>query len=92
MVTVINRLTVTGDEAEFMRVLAQITDYMKRQPGFTGHQLYRSARNPNVFVEMGEWKDAADHQAAMRGEEFATHIKEIVKHATAEPDLFQQIQ
>jgi heme-degrading monooxygenase HmoA len=88
MVTVINRLKVTGDEAEFLRILGEITDYMKGRPGFVGHHLYRSVRNPEVFVEMGEWKDAADHQAAMRNAEFTDRVKELVKHASAEPDVF----
>lgn len=88
MVTVINRLTVTGDEDEFLRILTEITDYMKGRPGFVRHHLYRSVRNPEVFVEMGEWADAADHQAAMKGEEFASRVQELVKHASAEPDVF----
>jgi long-chain acyl-CoA synthetase len=90
MVTFINRFTVTGDEDEFLRALGKATDYMKSRPGFVGHHRYRSIRNPNVFVEMAEWKEAADHQAAMKGEAFTGLISEIVKHAKAEPDLFHE--
>jgi long-chain acyl-CoA synthetase len=91
MVTIINRLTVTGDEAEFLRILSEITAYMKSQPGFVGHHLYRSIRNPNVFIETGQWKDAADHQAAMKGPEFGKAIQQIIQHASAEPDLFEEV-
>jgi heme-degrading monooxygenase HmoA len=91
MVTVINRLTVTGDRDEFERILGELTAYMKRQPGFLSHHLYRSVRDPNVYVEFGEWRDAVDHQRAMKGEEFLSRVPEIMKHAKAEPDVFDSL-
>jgi quinol monooxygenase YgiN len=89
MVTVINRLTVTGDEAEFRRVLAEITAYMTAQPGFLSHRLYRSVRRPEVFVETAEWSEASAHRAAMLDPRFADWIGTLGKHAEAEPDVFQ---
>ncbi|MFE3323240.1 antibiotic biosynthesis monooxygenase family protein [Streptomyces sp. NPDC059176] len=91
MATVINRLRLTGDREEFERLLGSMTAYMKSRPGFVSHRLYRSARNPEVYVELAEWRDAADHQAALRSQEFQAHIPQLMKHAEAEPDVFEPV-
>src|SRR6185312_5465698 len=55
MVTLINEFTVTGDVAEFERVLAEFNAYMSALPGARGYRLLRSTRRPNIFVELADW-------------------------------------
>jgi heme-degrading monooxygenase HmoA len=92
MATVINRLKLTGDREEFERILGAMTAYMKRQPGFLSHRLYRSLRNPDVYVELAEWRDASDHQQAMQSQEFRDRIPQIMKHAEAQPDVLETLE
>ncbi|HEY8533038.1 MAG TPA: antibiotic biosynthesis monooxygenase family protein [Micromonospora sp.] len=92
MATVINRLTVTGDTEEFERILGKITEYMSAQPGFLGHTLYRSQRNPKVYVEIAHWASAEQHRAAMQGEGFRSQVKLLGAHAIPEPDVFVEVE
>ncbi|WP_328406278.1 AMP-binding protein (plasmid) [Streptomyces sp. NBC_00390] len=91
MVTVINRLTVSGDASEFERAISAITGYMKQQPGFIGHQLYRSRTNPQVYVETAEWTAAELHRKAMTADTFRNLVKDLGKVASAEPDVFEVV-
>jgi len=91
MVTFINRLTVTGSVEEFEELLDGITEYMTAQPGFQSRRLYRSSRNPQVFVEVAEWSDAAAHSAAMRNPAFGERVGKLRALATAEPDMFATV-
>ncbi|MER6687599.1 antibiotic biosynthesis monooxygenase family protein [Streptomyces minutiscleroticus] len=92
MITVINRLTVHGDVPTFEQVLKGITAHMSGQPGFIGHRLYRSLRNPQVFIETAQWTDAASHRAAMQAEAFQEKVKDLGGLATPEPDLFEILE
>ncbi|MEU0336030.1 antibiotic biosynthesis monooxygenase family protein [Streptomyces sp. NPDC006193] len=92
MATVINRLKVTGDRAEFERILGSMTAYMKRQPGFVAHRLYRSLRDADVYVELAEWREASDHRKAMQSREFQDLIPLIRKHAEAQPDVLEPLE
>jgi long-chain acyl-CoA synthetase len=92
MVTVINKLTVTGDDAEFIRVISGITEYMRAQPGFIEHALYRSRNNPNVFVETARWDKAESHRAAMQGDRFRECVSALRGLAQPEPDVFEQVE
>ncbi|GAO10341.1 antibiotic biosynthesis monooxygenase [Streptomyces lydicamycinicus] len=85
MFTFINRFTVDGDTAEFEKRLADITAHMTRQPGFHSHRLYRSGKDPKVYVELAEWEDAAAHQRAARTEEFLAAVRHVQQLATADP-------
>ncbi|HEV2376973.1 MAG TPA: antibiotic biosynthesis monooxygenase family protein [Streptosporangiaceae bacterium] len=87
----INRLTVTGDPAEFERIIARITEYMTAQPGFVEHSLMRSLRRPEVYVEMARWTDADSHRKAMQGEEFQRRVRELSSVAQADPDVFAEV-
>ena len=91
MVTLVNRLTVTGCPEDFEELLHGITEVMKAQPGFQSHQLYRSQRNPSVYVEVAQWADAASHQAAMRNPGFGANVAKLKALASAEPDLFTAV-
>lgn len=88
----INRFTVTGDHAEFEQILADINKYMSAQPGFRKHRLYRSARDPQVYVETAEWESAEQHKKAISGDDFLAGIKRIMAHATAEPAPFTVVR
>jgi long-chain acyl-CoA synthetase len=92
MVTVINRLTVHGEAADFERIISGITEYMRQQPGFTAHRLYRSRNHDNVYIETAEWTDAAAHRQAMQGSGFRDRVRELGAVAKAEPDVFDTIE
>jgi long-chain acyl-CoA synthetase len=92
MVTVINRLTVHGDRAAFERIISGITEYMRQQPGFASHRLYRSRNQDNVYIETAEWTDAALHRQAMQGIGFRDRVRELGAVAKAEPDVFDTIE
>ncbi|GHE92558.1 hypothetical protein GCM10018785_68430 [Streptomyces longispororuber] len=85
----INRYTVTGDVEEFRRLLGMLSAYMREQPGFAAHRLYRSARDERTFVEIAEWTDPEAHRAALAGEGFQGPVAELRKLATADPSPFE---
>ncbi|WP_406636051.1 antibiotic biosynthesis monooxygenase family protein [Amycolatopsis sp. WGS_07] len=91
MYTFINRFTVSGDTAEFERLIGEITDHMQTQPGFGSHALYRSGRNANVYLEIALWDSAADHQAATGSPEFRSRVQQVIKLAAADPAPFDLV-
>ncbi|MER7768342.1 antibiotic biosynthesis monooxygenase family protein [Kitasatospora sp. NPDC096140] len=84
MLTIVNKLTVTGDRAEFERLLGEITGYMKSRPGFVSHTLYKSLKDENVLIETGTWESREAHAAALQGAGFRDRVGLLMKHATAE--------
>lgn len=92
MVTVINRLTVSGDVAEFESIIGRITEYMASQPGFLSHRLYRSRNDPRVYVEAADWTDAESHRTAMSGSGFRENVVALGAVAAAEPDVFEEVR
>ncbi|MFE3170900.1 antibiotic biosynthesis monooxygenase family protein [Amycolatopsis sp. NPDC059090] len=92
MFYLINRFTVHGDTDEFLAILAEINAYMKTQPGFRFHRLYRSVNEPNVFVETAEWEERELHKAAISSDRFLEPVKKIRQHATAEPGPFELVR
>ncbi|MFI9228000.1 AMP-binding protein [Streptomyces rimosus] len=88
MFTFINRFTVQGDAAEFEKRVGEITAHMSRQPGFRSHRLLRSAKDPQVYVEIAEWDDAESHGRALRTETFQQAVSEVKKLASADPAPF----
>ena len=91
MVTFVNKLTVNGDLAEFLRIKQSMTEFMSAQPGYRRSSTLRHVGQHNVFIEMAEWDDADSHQAALRSEEFRALIKGLGGLATAEPGLYQEV-
>ncbi|MFI8931151.1 AMP-binding protein [Streptomyces sp. NPDC053474] len=87
----VNRFTVTGDAAEFERLLAKITDHMAAQPGFRSYRLYRSRQDPTVYVETAAWTDSAAHERATGADGFRGPVMEVMKLAKAEPGPYQLI-
>jgi quinol monooxygenase YgiN len=93
MVTLINEFTVTGDVAEFERVLAEFNAYMSALPGARGYRLLRSTRRPNVFVELADWDSPEAHQAAVQSPGFiplVTRLRPLV--AKGMPDLYETVR
>nr|AFU65901.1 DacO5 [Dactylosporangium sp. SC14051] len=81
MFTFIDRLTVTGDVAEFERVIAEISRHMATQPGFRSHRFYQSQRDPKVYVEIAEWQSAEHHRQATATDGFRRPLQTVIQHA-----------
>ncbi len=91
MVTFINKLTVNGDVARFEQVLDEISAYMQAQPGYLGRQLYRSRRQPEVFIETAQWADASAHARAVQTPGFREQVMKLAGLAVPEHDLFDAV-
>lgn len=91
MVVLVNRFTISGSAADFERIWASSSDFMRRQPGFVSFRLVRSINEDNVYLNIAQWESAADHQRVVRSPEFRTHITELAQVARAEPDLYQVV-
>ncbi|MEU7146157.1 antibiotic biosynthesis monooxygenase family protein [Nocardia sp. NPDC046473] len=92
MVTMVNKLTVTGKIADFERVADGLTEYMREQPGYIRYSLLRSVRRDNVFVEIAEWKDADAHRRAIQSEGFRRRVEPLAAVATVDPDLYEVVR
>ncbi|MEV4636654.1 antibiotic biosynthesis monooxygenase family protein [Actinoplanes sp. NPDC049548] len=92
MLTMVNQIKVTGDPEAFRKALAALSTYMKAQPGFLSHRLYRSTRNPNSYFETAEWTDGVTHQQALTTDTFRELVGELLKHATADPDFVDLVE
>jgi heme-degrading monooxygenase HmoA len=91
VLAIVNKLTVTGDHDEFIKLLSEITGYMKSQPGFRNHHLYHSLKDPSVYIETGEWETKEAHQKALGGEGFQSRVGLLLKHATADIDFLEPV-
>ncbi|MFI6317043.1 antibiotic biosynthesis monooxygenase family protein [Nonomuraea sp. NPDC050556] len=89
MVTLVNKLTCTGDLAEFTRILERLTEYMRAQPGYLSSELLRSVRNPAVYVEVARWESAEAHKAAVTGDGFRERVSGLGALATVDPDVYE---
>jgi long-chain acyl-CoA synthetase len=87
----INHLKVTGDTEEFEKALKEISDFMKTKPGFQSHHLYKSLK-ANQYIEMAVWDDNGGHQAALGDPIFREKVGALLKHATADPDMYQLVE
>ncbi|MCB5178565.1 antibiotic biosynthesis monooxygenase family protein [Streptomyces antimicrobicus] len=92
MVTFVNKLTVHGDIEEFLAAKERISAFMSAQPGHIAHRTLNSLGEPNVFVEIAEWVDAASHRAAMTSETFRELVGPLAALATPEPGLFRTVE
>ena len=88
MVILLNRLTVTGDAEKFEEVFAKSSQFMRAQPGFMGHTLVRSLRNPGSYVNIAPWEQAADHIQSVQNPEFMEHITALAEVSGSDPDLY----
>jgi long-chain acyl-CoA synthetase len=88
----VNKLTVTGDQAEFEAVSEELTAYMRRQPGYVRFELLRSMRDDKVYVEIAEWTSAQAHRDAVQSEGFRDRVKPLGALATVDPDVFTVVR
>lgn len=88
MVILLNRLTVTADADKFEEVFAKSSKFMRTQPGFMGHTLVRSLRNPGSYVNIAHWGQAADHINGVQNPEFMEHITALAEVSSSDPDLY----
>jgi quinol monooxygenase YgiN len=92
MVLLINKMTVTGDRDEFLRITEALTDYMRRQPGYIRYQLLHSLRNENSYVEVALWDKPEFHLRAVQSEGFRERVRGLGAVATVDPDLYEVIR
>ena len=75
MITLINKVTVTGDPAEFQRANLALAEFMRVQPGARRFQLLQAMDEPNVYVEVAEWESREHHAAAIQAPGFMERAK-----------------
>ena len=88
MVILLYRITVTGDASKLEEVFEQSSQFMRDQPGFMGHTLVRSLRNPGSYVNIAHWEQAADHIQSVQNPEFMEHITALAEVSGSDPDLY----
>ncbi|MFE2451321.1 AMP-binding protein [[Kitasatospora] papulosa] len=87
MVILINEFILTSAPEEFEKVFEASSVYMREQPGFIDHTLVRSMTNPNTYINIARWEDAAAHIEVVRSEGFQDHIRHLAGVAKATPQL-----
>jgi heme-degrading monooxygenase HmoA len=92
MVTLVNKLTVTGDPEKFASLLERLTEYMRAQPGYLSSELLRSLRNPAVYVEVARWESADDHRRAVTAQGFRDRVAGLGDLATVDPDVYDVVR
>jgi heme-degrading monooxygenase HmoA len=92
MVTLVNKLTVTGDVEVFHRITAGLTEFMRSQPGYIRSQLLRSVRDENVYIEIAEWEEVQAHQRAVRSEGFRERVRGLGDVASVDPGLYETVR
>ncbi|MEV3932792.1 MULTISPECIES: AMP-binding protein [unclassified Streptomyces] len=87
MVILINEFILTAAPEEFEKVFEASSVYMREQPGFVDHTLVRSMTNPNTYINIARWQDAAAHIQVVQSEGFQDHIRQLAGVARATPQL-----
>jgi heme-degrading monooxygenase HmoA len=81
-VTMIATFTLTGDRGDFESALTDQAEVLSGFDGFLRSQVLRSRRRPDTYVNLGQWRAAADHLAAVRSGTFYltyTILKELAE-------------
>jgi heme-degrading monooxygenase HmoA/uncharacterized protein YndB with AHSA1/START domain len=89
-VTLLNSFTVTGTPEEFEQAFASTARWFADRPGFLGHTLVRSTEDPNRYVNIARWTDAAALRRAVGNEEFRRHAVALRALATSEPAVYAE--
>ena len=92
MITLINKVTVTGDPEEFQRVHAELAEHMRVQPGARRFQLLRSPQDPAVYVEVAEWESRDHHKAALDGPGFMDKARSLRALASFERAMYDIVR
>ncbi|MEU4349646.1 AMP-binding protein [Streptomyces sp. NPDC023838] len=81
----VTKFTVKADTAEFEQAFKEHAEFMRSRPGFQRAHLVRSARTPEVYVNVGYWDDTASYLAVLQSEEFRSHLGLFARLADVEP-------
>ncbi|GAA3726047.1 AMP-binding protein [Streptomyces tremellae] len=84
-VVAITKFTLRKDPAEFEEAFRGHAEFMRGRPGFQRAQMVRSARTPDVYINIGWWQDAPSYLAVLRSEEFRGHLGMFAELAEVEP-------
>lgn len=84
-VVAITKFTVRAEPAEFEQAFKEHAEFMRGRPGFQRAQMIRSARTPEVYVNVGYWTDSASYLAVLQTDEFRGHLGLFAKLADVEP-------
>ncbi|WP_225102134.1 AMP-binding protein [Streptomyces sp. CoH27] len=84
-VVAVTKFTVKADTAEFEQAFKEHAEFMRSRPGFQRAQLIRSARTPEVYVNVGYWDDSASYLAVLQSDEFRGHLGLFARLADVEP-------
>ncbi|MFJ9775891.1 AMP-binding protein [Kitasatospora sp. NPDC101157] len=85
----VTKFTVKADPAEFEQAFKEHAEFMRRQPGFQRAQMIRSARTPEVYLNIGWWQDTAAYLAVLQSDEFRGHLGRFAQLADVEPQMGQ---
>ncbi len=91
MITFVTRFTVKGDPAEFERVFKDHSEFMRQQPGFVHFEFLRSARDPNVYVNIGRWESAEAQRRVVQSEEFQAHASAMRALVDVDADVYTTV-
>ncbi|WP_336115051.1 antibiotic biosynthesis monooxygenase family protein [Streptomyces sp. PTD9-10] len=77
--TVINTFTLKDPAGaqEFERRFLEHVEWMRAQEGFHAHQAVRVTERPDVYVNLGWWREPEVFQQVLRSEVFQSHAKEF---------------
>ena len=84
-IVAVTRFTVKGDAAEFEAAFTAHAEFMRGRDGFLRAQMIRSVRTPEVYVNVGWWRDQDSYLAVLRSDEFRGHLGEFARLADVEP-------
>lgn len=65
MVVYVNKLTLTGPADDLERIYRTVADFFGTQPGLIRFQLVRSTRQPEVYINIAEWRDEDSFRRAV---------------------------
>ncbi|WP_329580424.1 AMP-binding protein [Kitasatospora sp. NBC_01250] len=86
-IVAVTRFTVKAEPAEFEQAFKQHAEFMRSRPGFQRAQLVRSARSPEVYINIGWWDDRASYFAVLQSDEFKGHLGLFGQLADVEPQM-----
>ncbi|MEV5374529.1 AMP-binding protein [Streptomyces nondiastaticus] len=84
-IVAITKFTVKAEAADFEKAFKEHAEFMRGRPGFQRAQMVRSARNPEVYVNVGYWQDSASYLAVLQSDEFKGHLGLFAQLADVEP-------
>ncbi|KVK84819.1 antibiotic biosynthesis monooxygenase [Burkholderia cepacia] len=91
-VVLVNVFTLAADdEADFLAVWKDDTEFMKRQPGFISTQLHRALGDSPTYLNYAIWESTEAFRAAFTHPEFVAKLSAYPSSTVASPHLFQKV-